>query len=351
MLEVLLPYLPVLSPTASRRVGTRASVPHHSAAKHMHAAALQPLSEDRPSRSGAQTLRGISVLDYDAMSATYADIDKVLGNGMWGKVYLMRHRTTGERVAVKSMFRRSPPHETLLERLFISEVRALHALRDDAHPCLPHMHGAYRNRHSYHIVMEPCPGEDLFERISTRGPYPESHARLVFRQVLAAVHHLHTRSPPVVHRDIKPENIIVDDTSGRVSLVDFGLAAVGEGGVDVTQLRTNVGTPHYTAPEVTARTVSYNGFLADAWSAATVAYVLLAGCPPFHGSTPEETARAILRGRYRLDYPAFQSVSASAKAYLRRGLVVAPTARLTVAAACEHPWLTDEDELALVNGS
>lgn len=78
---------------------------------------------------------------------------------------------------------------------------------------------------NYYIEMIPhgLPGMDLFDYIEMRTTMEEAECRNIFRQVVAAVHHLHTRAF-VVHRDIKDENVILDG-EGQIKLIDFGSAA------------------------------------------------------------------------------------------------------------------------------
>jgi calcium-dependent protein kinase len=74
------------------------------------------------------------------------------------------------------------------------------------HPNIIKFYETYRDEKYYRIVMEYCPGGELFEEISNRGKFTESDSCVILRQVLSAVKHLHDKN--IAHRDLKPENII-----------------------------------------------------------------------------------------------------------------------------------------------
>lgn len=112
---------------------------------------------------------------------------------------------------------------------------------------------------SLYMIMEYCPGKELFDVILAKNSFSEMEARPVFVQILAALGYLHSLN--IIHRDIKPENVIVMDAefvdqagswpglpAASVKLLDFGLSKnAGAGG---SAAKTFVGTPCYLAPEV-----------------------------------------------------------------------------------------------------
>jgi calcium-dependent protein kinase len=127
--------------------------------------------------------------------------------------------------------------------------------------------------------MEHCSGGELFDRIIKVKKFGEKSASTIFRQMTVAVHHLHSHG--IVHRDLKPENFLMADDSENavIKLIDFGLSKrVSE----QTQMHTQVGTPHYVAPEVL--TGCYD-LKCDIFSLGVIFYVILTGYPPFPGQT------------------------------------------------------------------
>jgi len=107
------------------------------------------------------------------------------------------------------------------------EIHVLDYLRKDGlrHPNIVEMTDFFEDHTNYYIEMvaHGLPGMDLFDYIEMRSTMEEAECRNIFLQVVAALHHLHTKAL-VVHRDIKDENIILDGEH-KVKLIDFGSAA------------------------------------------------------------------------------------------------------------------------------
>lgn len=126
------------------------------------------------------------------------------------------------------------------------EIHVLDFLRRDGfkHPNIVEMEGFFEDDVNYYIEMIPhgLPGMDLFDYIELKANMDESECRNIFKQVVSAIHHLHTKAL-VVHRDIKDENVVLDG-EGRIKLIDFGSAAyIKNGPFDVF-----VGTIGKTSP-------------------------------------------------------------------------------------------------------
>lgn len=194
-------------------------------------------------------------------------------------------------------------------------------------------------------VQELAPGGRLFDYIKQRQQFMESDARLITRCLVSAVAYCHAHS--IVHRDLKPQNILLVECvswhtvtySGSdlasLKLTDFGFSSSMHNGL----LKTSLGTPGYTAPEV-LRHKEYNASV-DMWSIGVITYILwasrggvryrLCGYPPFPSNNDAERLRAISTAEYRF-YPAeWDCVSEEAKMFIRSLLVVDPSKRLTAA--------------------
>jgi CRP-like cAMP-binding protein len=191
-----------------------------------------------------------------------------LGRGGMSVVYDANRMEDGVRAALKMMSHR-----------LVYDPRALEAFQREAeliatfdHPHIVRLLGRFESFHTHFIAMEYCDGEDLKSLIARRGALPLEEVREILGQLAQALDYTHRAG--VVHRDIKPSNVMRLQ-SGRVLLMDFGLAKAGlesheEGGVIV-------GTPRYMPPE------QFWGFeidrTADYFSYGCVAYELLTGYP------------------------------------------------------------------------
>jgi len=134
-------------------------------------------------------------------------------------------------------------------------------------------------------VMPYVSGESLRGRLARNEPLPVPEVIRIVKEIADALAYAHTQG--ILHRDIKPDNVML---SGRHALVaDFGIAkAVSEatGQQQLTTTGVALGTPRYMAPEQITADVAIDG-RADIYSLGALAYELLTGRTPFHGSTPQ----------------------------------------------------------------
>jgi len=191
------------------------------------------------------------------------------------------------------------------------------------------------------LVMELVTGGELFYKIVDNGSYSEKDACNIVRQLVQGVDYLHSMG--IAHRDLKPENLLCTDGEPGVDMVikiaDFGLSKVFNDG---SVLETSCGTPDYAAPEVLRMEGTYDNQV-DCWSIGVITYVLLCGSPPFYGKTQNILFDKILRADYDFPDPEWTSVSASAKDFIRKLLVIEPEERYSAKQCLDHPWLKDDD--------
>ena len=143
------------------------------------------------------------------------------------------------------------------------------------------------------MVLEYCPGGELFDYIVDRERLSESESRAFFRQIVAAVAYIHESG--YAHRDLKPENILIDEEQ-QLKLIDFGLCANPKGGI-TSILETCCGSPAYAAPELVSGR-NYLGSEADIWSMGVLLYALLCGFLPFDDENISSLYRKIQMGKY-----------------------------------------------------
>lgn len=199
-------------------------------------AASQPISEitSKQSPPEEKPVR-VTVLPKDRAEKKKINqfvILEELGQGAYGSVKLARYsKGSSGKVVLKYVTKRRILVDTWTRDRRLGtvplEIHVLDYLRKDGlrHQNIVEMIDFFEDDINYYIEMVPhgLPGMDLFDYIEMRSNMDESECRNIFLQVVAALHHLHTKAL-VVHRDIKDENIILDGEN-KVKLIDFGSAA------------------------------------------------------------------------------------------------------------------------------
>ena len=206
-------------------------------------------------------------------------IERLLGRGGMGAVYLAKDQVLGEHVALKVI---SPAwhhdHEALVER-FRREASAAHKVSS---PNVIRIHdiGEAPGELLY-LSMEYFDGKTLAELVVGSGPLGKRDLRDIVGQVCDGLDTAHRAG--VVHRDLKPQNVLVGERN-TVKIIDFGLAKTAFAGGGLTATGLLLGTPHYMAPEqvrgkdVDART--------DIYALGALTYHAATGRPPFEGDNP-----------------------------------------------------------------
>jgi len=200
-----------------------------------------------------------------------------LGHGGMGKVYKAHDVSLDRPVALKVL----PPHmaqeEEFIKR-FSREARACAKLN---HPNIVTVYGVGRHDDLYFIAMEFIDGDSLAGLMAKSGKFDTHRALEIIRQAAEALAEAHSKG--IVHRDIKPQNIMID-VSGRVRVMDFGLAWASYGTTRLTASGSVLGTPHYMSPEQWSD--SQVDGRSDIYSLGVTLFEMLAGEPPFTGETP-----------------------------------------------------------------
>jgi hypothetical protein len=208
-----------------------------------------------------------------------------LGAGGMGIVFEAEDPALGRRVALKVM---QPARAASAEhrQRFLREARAAAALQHD-HVVPIHLVG--EDNGVAYIVMPLLRGETLEDRLAREGALPVAEVLRLSREAaegLAAAH-----AAGQVHRDVKPANIWLEEGTGRVKLLDFGLARTAEGDVVRTREGALLGTPAYMSPEqADGLTVTERS---DLFSLGCVLYRAATGRPPFGGATVTAVLRAV----------------------------------------------------------
>jgi len=214
-------------------------------------------------------------------------IERVLGKGAMGVVYLARDPVIGRQVALKTLAVPSDAEEAEeFRQRFLREAQAAGILN---HPGIVTVHDAGVDQESglSFIAMEFIEGRSLKEVMRSGRPFTYSEVAAVGGALAAALGYAHSKG--VVHRDIKPANIIIT-SQGLVKITDFGVARLESS--NLTTTGQFIGTPNYMSPEqVTGAVVDGRS---DLFSLGVVLFELLTGVRPFAGSSLSEVAYRIV---------------------------------------------------------
>jgi hypothetical protein len=217
------------------------------------------------------------------------DVERELGRGGMGVVYLGRHRRLDRGVAIKEL----PPSfaaEAEVRERFSTEARTLAGL---SHPHIVPIFDYVEREGLCLIVMEQLPGGTVWDRFTTTGLTPPTACAVVMA-CCAALQHAHNKG--VLHLDVKPDNLMFDAESA-VKVTDFGIARVISGDRTMGTVDGQVlGTPAYMSPEQ-ARGEDLTP-ASDVYAAGVMLYELLSGQLPWQGA---ESASELLSQRLRED--------------------------------------------------
>lgn len=196
-----------------------------------------------------------------------------------------------------------------------------------------------------HIVFELMHGGTLADLLRRHTRLPESYARVVMRELIIALKHIHSKN--IVHRDVRPENIFCSAAKFPMSIAlgDFGFATfVSEKRVNHDVLSTMIGVPPYICIDI-CRRIKY-GPLVDMWSAGVVLYEMLSGELPFQGRSDRETIEKIKKGVVKFESPIWKSISPDAKGFILQLLQKDPHKRISALAALQHRWLNQASPMS-----
>ncbi len=220
------------------------------------------------------------------------DIERWIGGGGMGAVYLARHTMLQHRVALKLLHPSIAQRGDILER-FLREARATASLGS------PHIvkvfDCAVTPEGTAFIAMEALDGESLQGLIDRERVVAPTRAVSIISQVLDGLAVAHAAG--IVHRDMKPGNVFLTPVPGgreeRATILDFGISKMRSGSAaSLTQTGTVMGTPHYMAPEQiwNSKDIDHR---ADLYAVGVMLYEMVSGRLPFDaGSTAELLVKA-----------------------------------------------------------
>jgi hypothetical protein len=207
-------------------------------------------------------------------------VQRELGRGGMGAVYLAEHDLTHEKVAMKELLITAAADPIAVQR-FLQEGAVMSRL---THPNIVQVRGIIEAGLGHYIALEFVEGGSLRDLLKGRRPLPIPQAFAVMHGLLQALDHAHQHA--IVHRDVKPENVMLS-IDGVVKVADFGIARLTDDSAtsQATKTGTTVGTPQYMSPEQV--TTSKVDGRSDLYSAGIVCYEVFCGRPPFEATAED----------------------------------------------------------------
>ncbi len=255
---------------------------------------------------------------------------KILGQGSFGTVFLVKHKILNTYFAMKVIKKtnKSEKDEVLMNEINI--------LRKMDHPNIVKITDFYTTNTEYILVTEYCPEGELFYEIKNFAPFNEALTGWYMKQILSAVCYCHKLK--IIHRDLKPENILISKKNKNgfnlVKVIDFGTAIIFNKNKNDKSL---TGSVYYICPEVLSKNRNYTE-KCDVWSCGIIMYILLTGLPPFNGDSDEEIVTKIKNGRFNMEKYPWPIISSQAKDLIKKLLEFDPNKRITAEEALNHPW-------------
>ncbi len=284
------------------------------------------------------------------LSSAIADrykIERHLGQGGMATVYLAHDVKHDRKVALKVL--RPELAAVIGAERFLQEIKVTANLQ---HPNILALYDSGEADTFLYYVMPFVEGDTLRDKLDREKQLSVEDSVELTRSVAAALDYAHRQQ--IIHRDIKPENILLHD--GQALVADFGiaLAVSAASGNRLTETGLSIGTPHYMSPEQAMGDRELDA-RSDVYSLGAMMYEMLAGDPPYTGSTaqaivakvitekappvtavrdtvPDHIAAAIQKALSKLPADRFHSAAEFAEAVAKPGLSIATTAAAPLAA-------------------
>ncbi len=215
---------------------------------------------------------------FESLSKKYK-VEGFIGKGGFSQVFLLEDRILKRKCALKILSSQVTGFTSEAMERFLREARLYAELE---HPnIVPIYDVGFEGTRAY-IIMKYIEGKNLRDIISQSGALPLEAALKISRDILSALAYMHRKG--IVHRDIKPSNIIIEESTGRAILADFGLAKRMDAATQLTRSGELLGTPHYLSPEQAKGEKITPA--SDVYSFGITLFEMLTGKLPFNGESP-----------------------------------------------------------------
>lgn len=272
------------------------------------------------------------------ISAAHFDPIRTIGKGGFSKVIEARKMDTGMIFAIKIISKEFVTKEQKVTQI----ITERNIMEKNKHPFIVNLHWAFQTGKELFLVMDFCPGGELFFHLHNLGRFTEKQAKFYFAEILLGLEYLHSHN--IVYRDLKPENILLD-MDGHVKLTDFGLSK--ENINSRARSYSFCGSPEYMSPEMLDGIG--HGREVDYYSLGAFLFEMLTGLPPFYDSNRSQMYMRVLQEK--LVIPNF--ISPAARDLLTKLLEKDPEMRMGSKIGAEavkaHEWCQRIDWKKLYN--
>ena len=281
-------------------------------------------------------------------------LDKSLGKGAFGEVFLTTQKGSNKLFATKKIERNSAEKDDMV-KYFINEVQILKELD---HPNIAKFQCIKKTKNHYYIIMEYCNGGELYKTLqkymekNNNKPFTQEIVQHLMRQIVNAFKYIHKKD--IIHRDIKLENILLNYETeqdkkdmnlmkAQVKIIDFGFAAkIDRTGSGLKY--TTLGSPINMDPIILnklkkrgrkTRKLGYDQ-KADIWSLGTICYEMLIGKSVFDAEDLDDLVTKVENGTYTVP----TTLSKEVISFLNGMLQYDSNQRLTIEELANHRFLT-----------
>ena len=279
-------------------------------------------------------------------------LDKSLGKGAFGEVFLTTKKGTNKLFATKKIERNVVENVNTI-KYFVNEVQVLRELN---HPNIAKYEEIKKTKNHYYIIMEYCNGGELYKTLEkymekhNNKPFTQEIVQHLMRQIINAFKYIHGKN--IIHRDIKLENILLNYESeedkknmnimkAQVKIIDFGFAAkIEKDGLKYTTLGSPINMDPIILNELKkrgkkTRKLGYDQ-KADIWSLGTICYEMLIGKCVFEAEDLDELIRNVENGTYTVP----TTLSKEVISFLNGMLQYDGSMRLNIEQLSNHNFLT-----------
>lgn len=277
------------------------------------------------------------------------DIYETLGKGGYSWVKKGVDTETGAIVALKFMNRATDKwaleqaEQVRTEIKSLTQIRHEHVMKLYAYNLsakYPLNDGTGETIKTILLVLEYCPGGELFDILYYADKLPEPTARTYFQQMMHGLNAVHKAG--ITHRDLKPQNLLLD-VNFCLKITDFGLSKIMETEEDKIMKTTYVGTRGYQAPELLKNQKYTNA--CDIFSIGVVLFILLAGYPPFEAAhKTDKWYRPITQKNWEKFWHVHRGakISEEAKDLIEKMICYRPSMRVSVEDVMKHKWFNGD---------